>query len=67
MTEQQYQRLKAKIEREYPARRRLAGIAGLKRLDDETIGDLVLRIQVLHPERIGEAHAVIAEVWSLAS
>ncbi len=67
MTEQQYQRIKAKIEREYPARRRLAGIAGIKRLDDETIGDLLLRIEVLHPDRLGEARAVVAEAWSHAS
>lgn len=61
MTETEYQRLKAKIEREYPARQKLAKLAG-RRLGDETLLELYVLACVLNPDKDLEARSVTCGV-----
>ena len=59
MTEAEYQRLKAKVEREYPARQKLAKLAG-RRVGDETLLELYVLVCILSPERMSEARDIAA-------
>lgn len=69
MTEAEYQALKAKIEREFPIRLRLAVLAGrppinpknVKALEafDETIAELFLEVSMNKPENVAEATALV--------
>jgi hypothetical protein len=69
MTEEEYQALKAKIEREFPVRLRLAVLAGrppinpknVKQLEefDDTIPELFMEIALKKPENVEEATTLI--------
>jgi len=69
MTEEEYQALKAKIEREFPVRLRLAVLAGRKPVNvksekellafDDTIPELFLEVALKKPENVEEATALI--------
>jgi len=48
LTEAEYQDLKARVEREFTIRQKLAKLAGLKRPDEATIEELFLRVLIKH-------------------
>lgn len=72
MDEQEYQELKAKIEREFPVRLKLAELAGRPKINiknekslmefDHTIAELFLEVALKHPENIQAALDLIIPV-----
>lgn len=58
--EKDYQLLKAKIEKEFPVRQKLAKILGRK-LSDETIRELFVDILIYKPEHDNDARKIITE------
>ena len=72
MTEAEYQALKAKIEREFPVRLRLAVLAGRPPINpknhnalmdfDATIAELFLEVALNKPENVEEARTLILSI-----
>jgi hypothetical protein len=73
MTEAEYQKLKAKIEKEFPVRLKLAELAGLPKINvknykaleefDMTIDELVLMVMDRKPENLPQAQQLLLELY----
>jgi hypothetical protein len=57
VTETEYQKTKARVEREYPARQKLAKLAGLK-LEDQTMLELYTTVCIVNQDKELEARNI---------